>query len=812
MRLNTRDVNLTAKFCLLSLIFQVATEVHAQTIACWLFDEPQGLYPSHVIDDAGDNDFPLVIGKSGQIVPGHFGNALEVSSSLDIDVPDMGEIRFGLIPPPINSRVPKPAAMDWHNADFGALMCSGEKHLRKEVGFKNPTHSRLNLGSFDWTIEFWFKSGSQTHQEAMVFEIGRGPLGVECATTSLHIRKDRRAFIFSNHGRSFRLKSDPQLLKPNSGQWSHFAFVYHASKKTLVHFVNGQMKSQRSGVTIKPLAKSDDGYLSIGKNGLWQKRLGGSLDELEFYEGVKYHRAFPVPSSKSQLVNNLPLAKGPSLLFADTNNTVIALGSRKHLFIDDAFIQDMGMAEIVVNPPAKMERVIGNIKGAFRKHLTVVEDSEGLIRIYNSVEDDFLAVYTSEDGVHFEEPKMGPTYKGKDNIVLREMVGGLGNPFIDPNGPAEERWKYFSDFNRRGIYLYTSPDGYKWSRHKTAILPFRSGTQSCTFYDDQQQKYISYHRSGIFHTPAKATQRSSVVVVLDDLRKPHQFKALSQADYIEIGKSQPLRDPKPWYLDNGPLTPGGFGMEYPHAFDPVPEDPVGTDIYVTKATKYEWAPDTYLAFPIVYFHYEADGPQTRQTLMDEARGRGSGPIESQLAVSRDGIRWKRYHRPVYIGPGIHAGRNVITAYIAHGMVKRGNEIWQYYFGETQYHSAIKKDLDGRGVYRLVQRIDGFVSVDSPYEKETTVLTKPFTFTGNRLSLNIDTDAAGYAQVGFLDDSGKPISKFSVDDCVYINGDFTDAPVEWLNSGTDVSSLQGKTVQLVLKMRGSKLFALQFKSD
>ncbi len=341
-------------------------------------------------------------------------------------------------------------------------------------------------------------------------------------------------------------------------------------------------------------------------------------------------------------------------------------------------------------------------------------------------------------------------------------------------------------------------------------MPFRSGTQSCTFYDEQQQKYISYHRSGIFHTPAKATQRSTVLVTLDNIHQPHQFAPLTQMDYIKMGETQPIRDPKPWYLDNGPLTPGGFGMEYPHRFDPVPEDPVGTDIYVTKATKYEWAPDTYVAFPIVYFHYEADGPPTRHTLMDEARGRGSGPIESQLSVSRDGMNWKRYHRPVYVGPGMHAGRNVITAYIAHGMVRRGDEIWQYYFGETQYHSAIKRDEAGRGVYRLVQRLDGFVSIDSPYEKEATVVTKPFTFTGNRLTLNIDTDAAGYAQVGFLDESGTPIEGFSVDDCVYINGDFIETEVEWLKKGADVSALQSKTVQLVFRMRGSKLYAMQFK--
>ncbi len=149
-----------------------------------------------------------------------------------------------------------------------------------------------------------------------------------------------------------------------------------------------------------------------------------------------------------------------------------------------------------------------------------------------------------------------------------------------------------------------------------------------------------------------------------------------------------------------------------------------------------------------------------------------------------------------------------TAYLAHGMIRRSEEIWQYYFGETQYHSAYTKDPHGRGVYRLVQRLDGFVSLDSPYDREITVVTKPLVFEGDRLTLNIDTDAVGYAQVGFLDEAGRAVEDFTVDDGLYINGDFIAEEVEWLN-GADISPLAGKTVQIVLRMRGAKLYAMQF---
>ncbi|MGW8316205.1 MAG: hypothetical protein ACWGNV_11430, partial [Bacteroidales bacterium] len=260
------------------------------------------------------------------------------------------------------------------------------------------------------------------------------------------------------------------------------------------------------------------------------------------------------------------------------------------------------------------------------------------------------------------------------------------------------------------------------------------------------------------------------------------------------------------------------------------------DIYVPKAIKYPWAPDTYLAFPLLYFHYEGSGDPLRDILFVPDRMKGSGPIETQLSVSRDAKHWHRYPRPAYVGIGMHDGADIKQVYLAHGMVRRGDEIWQYYFGETRYHSSRQKEGFKREVYRLVQRVDGFVSIDSPYGKEAVMVTKPFRFEGNLLILNLDTDAAGYIQVGFLDQNGQPVQGYSLDDCIYLNGDFTSVPVEWVQNldeldmmdvkseedflnktakaktSTDLSSMEGKIVQLVFRMRGSKLYSMEFTRD
>ena len=833
---------ITKILTLITVIFcSFAVNTTAQTIALWLFDEQIGIYPSSVLNDNGPNDYPLVVGPGGQIVPGKFGNALEPSEQPPIVIPE-GKMLFGLQKMSIpDGRTVEP--MTWFNANFCALMTSGEKHLRKEVGFVHPTTTNLNLGSFDWTVEFWFMATRKTDTDGVVFEIGQGPRGENEIVTRLLLNTDQKSFTLFNKPRqtSLLIPTNFETPSPKYEKWCHLAFVYSAKEKQLRHYVNGKLQKLPPKCELKVLDFSEEDYMSIGRDGLWKRPLPGRMDELKFSEGTIYQSNFIPPQSFSKFYDGTyehePLVKGEPLLFAknEKQRLPLELGNRKHLFIDDALVEKMQNVEFVVNPPKLAERVIDEIEGSYRKHLTLVEDEDGLIRLYNSVQNDYLQVMTSRDGVSWESPDLGRgEFKGHKNIVIPEPVGGLGNPFIDPNGTAETKWKYITGYHNRGIFLYTSPDGWNWTRQKTYVLPFRAGTQSCTFYDEQRQLYVGYHRTGFAQTPGGVTQRESVLIEVNDLFQPWEFTPVSQQETWEAAKKKRLRQPQPWYLDNGALTPGGFSLEFPIKFAPIDSlDPVGTDIYITKAQKYPWAPDTYMAFPIVYFHYEADGPITRQILMDPRRERGSGPLETQIEVSRDGVNWKRYPRPAYIGIGRHEGRDVKTAYIAHGMVRRGDEIWQYYFGEPYYHSAWVKDESGRGVYRVVQRLDGFISADTPYEKDGIIITKPLVFKGNRLVLNIDTEATGYAQVGFIDQLGKPIKRFSVDDCVYINGDFIQIEVEWMKnrsmfSGTkgkteeelldemknleiskDVSVLQGRTVQLVFRMRGAKLYSMQF---
>jgi hypothetical protein len=483
------------------------------------------------------------------------------------------------------------------------------------------------------------------------------------------------------------------------------------------------------------------------------------------------------------------------------------LSSRKHLFIDDALVDRSQNITFQVNPPVLRECVI-RPDGPFRKHLTVIEDDDGLIRLYTALDNDYLGVLVSRDGINFEAPDVAPEYNGKRNILLREGDGD-GTMILDHDARPEHRWQYITGFNRRGVYLYTSPDGYRFARNDVALLPFRAATQNDVFWDDQRQLYIGYWRSGFPRTPGDQTQREFVMSEHPSLVPPLSFTPVTAEQTHEVARSKRLSPAIPWYLDNGPLTPGKFGIEFPTVFAPDDElDGPSAGVYNPKAMKYPWAPDTYLAFPVFYFHYY-EGYPGRVAL---SRTRGGGPTETQFAASRDGISWTRYPRPTYVGIGrLGTGRelDIMQTYIAQGMIRRGDEIWQYVFGDADYHTAAQKRTRDRCVYRAVQRFDGFVSADAPYGTDGTLVTRPLTFSGNKLLLNIDTDAHGYALVGLLDEDGREIPGFGVEESILINGDFIEEEVKWLNSGSDVSTLQGRTVRVAFRMRGAKLYSMQF---
>jgi hypothetical protein len=786
-------------------------------VALWLFDEQAEIYPSCLLNDASGNGHIVAMGRGGRITEGRFGRALEPIEPAAFKMNTSSHnVQFGLksLPPPPGRKI---EPMTWMNATFCALSTNGEKHLRTP-GFPNVTASRLNLGAFDWTVEFWFMPTHESAGEGVIFEIGQGPRGENHRVTRLSLNADRTAFTLINQPSGVALKIPTSAAILRRG-WHHLAFVYDAASRQLHHYVDGAVQPLPAKAALKALDQGDEAYLSIGRDGLWNRPLPGRLDELRISDHQVYTAAFHPPGSFSQTYGNgLPkvtFKAGPPLLFgpAAARTGAVALGSRKHLFLDGALIAEMRGISFTPNPPRRAEKVLDHVRG----HLSMVDDPDGVLRLYYRGPDDTLAVMTSKDGIHWTKPDLGHgDYQGEKNVVLRKPVA-LGNVFLDPNAPPESRWKYVSGIRRQSIFVYSSADGWSFRQNETAALPFAAGSQSIVFYDDQRQSYMGYHRSDYGETAAGHTQRRQVLSEVKDLLAPWPFEHITPERTAEVARREPIQSDKvdPWFLDNGPLTPPGLGIELPTAMGRDPGiDPEGTDLYVSKAVKYHWAPDAYLAFPSVYFHYRDDGPKTRQILGSKERGRGSGVTEVQVSVSRDGVSWKRYPRPAYVPLGGDGSNTAHMYFLTHGVFRRGNEIWQYVGGHDgngiAYHSAIG-EKGPWPLYRVVQRLDGFVAAEAAYTGGV-IRTRTLTFNGKRLRLNVDTGATGFVQVGFLDADGNPIPGYSVDEGIYINGDFLDTSAEWMKQGADVGALAGRPVQIVFRMRGARLYALQFTPE
>lgn len=799
----------------------------AETVALWLFDEPVDCYPSAILNDAGPGGHVLALGRGGSIVPGRFGNALasrhaplptfEMRGAM---VPRSGAeawligrfskapVEFGLVP------LPRPPGrridpLCWDNATFSALATVGEKHLRSP-GFANPTASRLNLGNFDWTVEFWMRTDS--NEGGVIFEIGEGPRGENERVTRLALDPGAAGFTFFSQpsGEPVFLAAGQPMVSPD---WHHVALVHDADARQLSLYADGRLAAPPRPFPARALAAGGESYLSVGRDGLWNRPFHGALDELRFSDHQVYDSEFALPESFSNRHSRAmtSLRAGPPLLFDPGPGGPIELGSRTHLLLDDALVAEAKNVTFVPNPPKRLEKVLDEIRG----HLSVVEDETGELRLYGQGPEDSLAVFTSRDGVHWDRPDLGRgAFHGQRNIVLRRRVG-LGIVFLDPNAPASERWKYVSGIRRQGIFVFHSADGLAFEPNETAALPFAAGSQSIVYYDDQRQLYAGHHRSDYGATATGSTRRRFVLSETKDLLRPWPYTPATRENTARLASGWPVKANvlDPWYLDNGPLSPSGIGVELPTVFASDDQiDPTGTDIYVTKAQKYPWAPDAYLAFPSVYFHYEGAEPAARRVLGAKERGRGSGVTEVQLAVSRDGRKWRRYPRPAYAPIGELGRDDVHELFLTHGMIRRGDEIWQFLGGHggngVGYHSAWKKGAPSP-LWRLVQRVDGFVAAEAAYTGGS-LLTKQLRFQGSRLLLNVDTGATGFVQVGILDEAGAPIPGYSADESIYANGDFLASPVEWLGKGSNVAPLAGRSVRLYFRMRGARLFAFRFE--
>lgn len=511
----------------------------------------------------------------------------------------------------------------------------------------------------------------------------------------------------------------------------------------------------------------------------------------------------------------------PAVFAADS---VLDVGDRRQLFIDNKFIATSNNVRLVVHQPRKTgERNIDTDrpweKGGLGPYSAVLKDGDTYVMWYHAMDskqwdsghtNGSICYAKSKDGITWAKPNLGlVAYKGskENNIVLGQGAGGIwiGQDgmmvFVDPNAPAGERFRMvcrFGNDNLEGIHsvnLFSSGDGIHWKQTHENLISYRPETkghhldsQNVVFWDAGRKKYVAYVRRNV-----KGIQ--------------------PQGRAIARGESDHL---------------GGFPMVQDMQFMVQPDSPDAAhggvsvvDYYSSAALRYPWADDAYFMFPQAYYHYTG-------ALRDfgKARPVNAGSLDTQFAASRDGINWERYDREPFIPIGMRGEMDCYSARVIYGLVPdvSGREMYMYYRASDWLHGwdrneSNKKILTDAGlgatqdttpISRVVLRRDGFVSVTADYRggEFTTPLLK---FSGASLKLNINTTATGWARVAILDADGKAIPGFTLDDCDLIHtANEINHTVKWKRQA-DVSSLAGKPVRLHVSLRNTDLYAFQFQA-
>jgi hypothetical protein len=461
----------------------------------------------------------------------------------------------------------------------------------------------------------------------------------------------------------------------------------------------------------------------------------------------------------------------------------------RHLFLDPAFVQQSEKVALHVNPPQQREIVIRADKPweqlMISFYLTVLDEG-GKLRMWYICRDKKnqpnVAYAESADGVNWIKPNLGIVeYEGSKDNNLVGLSSLEGTVFRDERAPAEKRYNYITHLWEKdgGMVRFHSPDGLRWSRDAAPLVKFGADSQAVTFWDERAGKYALYLR-GWEQRADKKRYRTVVRADLPDLTTPLSIGPTEKSRYM-WGKD------KPAVIDD----------DFPKVLATDEADPPNSDVYTISAQPYPVDPRWYVGFP---------------SFFQREKSTSDGRLDVQFIGSRDGFHWHRYDRAPYARPGIAGSESANMVFIGPWLIMRGEEIWQYGTGLQSRHGdkeARVRKTDGV-IYRYVQRVDGFVSLDFDAEGGRCV-TAPVKVDGPRLALNLDTAVLGHLRAGLLDAEGKPIAGFGPEDCEILQTNSTHALVTWRGKGV-LSALQGREVRLRFTGGRAKLFSFYFTAD
>lgn len=465
------------------------------------------------------------------------------------------------------------------------------------------------------------------------------------------------------------------------------------------------------------------------------------------------------------------------------SDSAIALGSNRELFVDRYMIERMENVQLELNRPRDEGPVFQFDRpweGPFCGYCTVIRTDSGYRCYYRGSpqvgkdgnDREVTCLAESFDGVHWTKPHLGlfDVDGTRDNNVVLSGVAPVTHnfsPFVDsrPGVPESERWKGMGGTVQSGLVAFRSSDGIHWNRWRDqpaidrSMVPFPSmfDSQNVSCWSSAEQRYLCYFR--VFQDGVRRICRST------------------SEDYLHW--TEPVL------------------MQYRHGETAAPLE----HLYTNQTHPYFRAPQLYVSIAARFMpgRQVLSEQQAQEIQVNPSYFKDTS--DAVLMTTRGGDAYDRTFLEGFIRPGIGAHNWVSrTNYPALNVVQTGPAEMSVYVNQDYAQPTAH-------LHRYSLRLDGFASVRAPYAAGRLV-TKPFTFAGDRLLLNFATSAAGGIRVELQDADGKPISGFSAADCHELIGNEIERAVSW-QSGSNLGKLAGQPVRLRFEMKDADLYALRF---
>jgi len=192
-------------------------------------------------------------------------------------------------------------------------------------------------------------------------------------------------------------------------------------------------------------------------------------------------------------------------------------------------------------------------------------------------------------------------------------------------------------------------------------------------------------------------------------------------------------------------------------------------------------------------------------------GNQEGPIEVQLATTRDLVHWSRPFRTPVIEPGRPSDFDAGMVITFASAFDRGDEVWLYYHGNGRTHGApgvpgYDPKENNTGIGLAIWKKDRFVSADGP-TSGADLTTVPIQFSGRQLELNANVKEGGKISVELLDLSLNRLTGWPKS--APVTGDSLRHALTF-GDRDDVSKLAGQPLILRFHLKDAELYSFAFR--